>query len=607
MTATGVQTLADQIQGEAIVNDMSINVATANGSGSQTSNSVLVRAIFGMGIPVEGKNLFPSNIQGLPTWFVIRANGEGFTCRKRRSDVTICMNPDTATEDARTAEAGSVLIYDDSLGLEKLRDDLILYPVPFKKLVAEHCPNAKLRKYVVNMIYVGVCCELFGIDMEQAKIALSRELQGKQKAIDLNLPAMEAGAAYCRENFKKQDAYRVAPLKLTDNKIIMTGNEASALGAVFGGCSVLTWYPITPSSSVCEQVIAYWEEFKTDRPDGKRPFIHLQAEDELAAVGIAIGAAWTGARAMTATSGPGISLMQEFVGLAYYAEVPVVIGDVGRTGPSTGLPTRTSQGDVLSLYYASHGDTQHIVYIPGTIRECYDDYVAAFDAAARYQAPVFVMSDLDLGMNYWLSDPFPMPAKPLDRGKVLYTEEDAKKLADKWGRYKDVDGDGIPYRTLPGSWLGGAFFTRGSGHDASAKYTESPEAYVQNMDRLKRKYDTARKELPQPIVDGTGAKLGVLAYGTSDHTVKEVLHRLRKQGAQIDYLRVRALPPAASIADFIAAHDKVVVIEQNRDAQMRKLLSAEFPQVAAKMDSLLYYGGWPLDRDTVQEGLQKFL
>lgn len=598
--ATLTESLAFQIQGEPIINDMVITVATANGSGSQTSNNVLMRSIFRMGVPCCGKNLFPSNIQGLPTWFTIRASKDGWIGRRRNQDVTICMNPETAVEDMKTAPHGSVLIFDDSLGIGGQRSDLIEYPVPFKKLVAEYCPNVKLRKYAVNMIYVGVCVELFGLDMEVVKAALTKELKGKASAIELNKPCLDGGAAYARANFKKLDRFRIEPAGKTDGQIIITGNDASALGALYGGCSVVTWYPITPSSSLCEALIEFLEQHRVNT-DGKKTFVDIQAEDEIASVGMAIAAGWTGARSMTATSGPGISLMSEFIGLAYYAECPVVIGDVCRVGPSTGLPTRTSQGDTLLLYHASHGDTRHIVYIPGSVSEAFEDYIAAFDTAALFQTPVFVYTDLDLGMNNWPSKPFNYPTTPINRGKVL-SETDFQKI-EQWGRYKDVDGDGIPYRTLPGDFLGGAYFTRGSGHDAYAKYSERPADWKNGLDRLERKLNTARKHMPAPKIDGKGSKVGIIGYGTSDPSINEAVALHRSRGGKIDYLRVRGLPLHSDVHAFIDAHDKVFVCEQNSHAQLLEIIRFENPAAATKLVPLLHYDGLPLPVETVYEAL----
>ena len=600
--ATMTDSLANRIQGAPIVNDMVLSVGTVNGSGSQTSNNTLMRAIFNMGVPVCAKNMFPSNIQGLPTWFTIRASEEGWLGRRRSADVTICMNADTAEDDTRQARPGSVLIYDDALGLEKLRSDLIFYPVPFRKLVAECCENVKLRKMVVNIIYVGICSELFGIEMEEIERALSRELHGKQKAIDLNLPALKAGANYAREHFKKLDRYRIQRSNKTEGKIIINGNQASAIGALYGGCTVLSWYPITPSSSLCEELIELFNEFRIDPKTGAKTSAAIQAEDEIASIGMAVGAGWAGARAMTATSGPGISLMAEIVGFAYFAEIPCVIGDVGRTGPSTGLPTRTMQSDVLFMYYCSHGDTRHPILIPGTVQECFEFYAQAFDLAADLQGPIFVMTDLDLGMNNWPSLPFTPPHKPLSRGKVL-DEAEFRKLKD-WGRYKDVDGDGVPWRTLPGAFRGGAYFTRGSGHDEYARYTEKGDAWKRAMDRLSRKHDTARTMVPKPVVRGKGNREGVLAYGTSDYAIEEVLARLGKEGRHLDYLRLRALPLQKEVHEFVAAHERVCVIEQNSLAQMTTILRSEYPEYAARFVPVLHYDGLPLDVEFVYENLK---
>jgi len=599
------EALAYKIQGEPNINDMVITVATANGSGSQTSNNVLMRSIFRMGVPCNGKNMFPSNIQGLPTWFTIRVSKDGWIGRRRDADILVCMNPDSVVNDIARVRKGAVVIHEESLKIDPTRDDLICYSVPFKKMVAEVCPNAKLRKLVVNMIYVGVCCELFGIDLEIAKDALSKELKGKAKAIELNKPALEAGAVWARENLTKSDNLRVEAMPgHTDGKIIINGNEASALGALYGGCTVLTWYPITPSSSLCEALIDFMEEFRVEG-DGKKTFTHIQGEDEIASVGIAIGAAWAGARAMTATSGPGISLMAEFIGLAYFAEIPVVIGDVARGAPSTGMPTRTMQSDLISCYFNSHGDTKHPVIIPGSVKECFELYCESFNIAEQLQCPVFVLTDLDLGMNNWPSDPFDMPTAPINRGKVL--DEEAFKKIEKWGRYKDVDGDAIGYRTLPGSFQGGAYFTRGTSHDEYSNYSEDDRVWVANLDRLARKLETARAMMPKAIVDGAGAKKGVIAFGTSDFSIKEVLKRLRAEGKEVDYLRMRALPVGKDVLDFIRAHDEVMIVEQNHDAQMRMILRDELPEFAAKMQSLRQYDGLPLAVETVYEGLVDWL
>lgn len=589
--------VADSV--ETIVNDFSIHVATANGSGSQTSNMVLLRSLFQMGVPVSGKNLFPSNIQGLPTWFTIRASKDGWIARKADSDIIVCMNAETAEEDVATARPGAVLIYEETLRLQEKRHDCVHYPVPFKKLIAECCPDLKLRKLVINMLYVGVCAELFGIDNDEIKKALNRQLAGKQKAIDINLPALEYGAKWVRENLQKKDPFRVERMDANKGKIVIEGNAAAALGLMFGGVTVVTWYPITPSSSLCEYLEEYLNKYRLT-PEGKRTFAVVQAEDEIAAVGMLAGAGWCGARAFTSTSGPGISLMNEIIGLGYFAEIPFVICDVARTGPSTGLPTRTMQGDVLSLAYASHGDTKHIVLIPSEPKEAFEFAQESLDIAEEFQTPVFLMLDLDLGMNYWMADRFQYPKQAISRGKVL-TREALEKLGGKWARYADVDNDGVAYRTIPGTdHPNAAYFTRGTGHTAQATYSEKPEHWKSNMDRLTKKFNTAKNRVPKPVIEGKGSKVGLLYFGTTTEAVREAVSEMRiKDNMKMDLCRLRAFPFSKEVEEFIAGHDRTYVIELNRDAQMRALLSAEFPELAQKLRSILHYDGMPLAASTV--------
>lgn len=584
-----------------IVNDMVLHVATANGSGSQTSNMVLLRSLFQMGIPVSGKNLFPSNIQGLPTWFTIRANKDGWTARKQNADVIVCMNAETALEDVAAAKAGSALVYEDSLPLADLRPDCIHYAVPFKKLINECCPDARLRKLVINMLYVGVCAQLFDIDMKEIEKALNTQLAGKQKAIDLNLPALEYGRKWAQDNLTKRDPWRLERLNENAGKIIIEGNAATALGLMFGGVSVVTWYPITPSSSLCEYLEDYLNQYRKT-PDGKRTFAVVQAEDEIAAVGMLAGAGWGGARCFTSTSGPGISLMNEVIGLGYFAEIPFVICNVARTGPSTGLPTRTMQGDVLSLLYASHGDTKHIVVIPNSPKEAFEMGGQALDLAEEFQTPVFILSDLDLGMNFWMSPRFDYPTEPFQRGKVL-TKEDLDKLGGKWGRYQDVDNDGIPYRTIPGTdHPNAAYFTRGTGHTPQATYSEKPEHWKGNMDRLAKKFATAKTRVPKPEIVNNGHAAGLVFFGTTTEAIREACAELdAKHGLKLDLCRLRAFPFTQEVEDFLHSHERVYVVELNRDGQMRMALNAELPHFANKLRSVLHYDGMPLDAATVIE------
>jgi 2-oxoglutarate ferredoxin oxidoreductase subunit alpha len=588
--------------GKRIVNDFSINVATVNGSGSQSANGVLLKAIFGMGVPVSGKNGFPSNISGMPTWFTIRASKDGYEARKRDYEVLIALNPASARQDALGLKSGGIAIYEESLDLKQYRDDVVFYPVPFDKITAEVCPQAKLRKLVKNMVYVGATAELLHIDLDVIEAAVKKQFARKQKVYDLNFGAVKAGWDYAAQNLPKLDPYAIERMHENEGKIILDGNAACAMGAVFAGVTVVAWYPITPSTTTIEAASDLLKKLRLS-PDGKATFAVVQAEDELAAIGMVLGAGWAGARSMTATSGPGISLMAEFTGLGYYAEVPGVIFNVQRAGPSTGLPTRTQQADILSTAFLSHGDTQHIMLFPGSVKECFELGGAAFDIAERFQTPVFVLSDLDLGMNNWASEPFEYPTKPLDRGKVL-TAEDVERLGG-FARYRDVDGDGIGWRTLPGTdHPQAAYFTRGSGHNDAAGYTENPEEYQAIMDRLVRKFNHARKVLPAPVaVRDSGQKIGFLAYGSTDFAMRESLDQIEQEyGQKTDYLRLRAYPFAEAVHDFVARHERVYVVEQNRDAQMASLLKLDLAaEQVVKLKSILHYNGLPIDARTITE------
>ncbi len=589
-----------------IINDFSIQVATANGSGSQSSNNVLMRAIFQMGIPISGKNLFPSNIQGLPTWFTIRVSKDGYVARKKEIDILVAMNRDTAHEDVMTLDPGRMVVFEEGLKLDKLRDDLLFYPVPFNKLAAQVVDKPKMRKLVANMVYVGSVAELLGLEMEQVEIAIRKWFKTKAKAAQTNIEAAHLGAQYVRENFSPIHSYRLERMNETDGKIIIDGNAAAALGCMFAGATVATWYPITPSSSVCESLSDYMEKYRIDPETGKATFAIVQAEDELAAVGMAIGAGWAGARSMTATSGPGISLMSEFVGLGYFAEIPCVIFNIQRVGPSTGLPTRTSQADIGSMYLLSHGDTRHIVLIPASPAECFQFAGEAFDLAESFQQPVFVASDLDLGMNNWMSDPFAYPHKPLDRGKLL-SAEDLQRLGE-FQRYKDLDGDGVPFRTLPGTDHPlAAYFTRGSGHNESAGYSERPQDYTNLMDRLARKHETARKAVPQPVIDEPeGAAIGIIAMGSADVAMDECRDQLRGEyGMESAYLRLRALPASQQVMSFIARYPRVYVVEQNRDAQVFDILRLEAGKEQGKLRSIRHYDGLPIDARFVSDRIMQ--
>jgi 2-oxoglutarate/2-oxoacid ferredoxin oxidoreductase subunit alpha len=587
---------------QRIVNDFSIQIATVNGSGSQTANLVLLRSMLLMGIPVSGKNMFPSNIAGLPTWYTIRLSKRGYIGRKKEVDVLVAMNPETAKEDVLTLDPGAAVVYDEPLKLNALRNDLVFYPVPFDKLVTPVCPDAKLRRLVRNMIYDGVLAHLLGIDAALMEKALTKQLGRKAKAVALNQGALKAGAEYAQAHFTKQDPFFVEPMHAVEGKILLEGNAAAALGCMMAGVTVVAWYPITPSSSLCESLISYMKKYRVDK-NGKATFAIVQAEDEIASLGMVLGAGWAGARAMTATSGPGISLMGEFAGFGYYAEMPAVVFDVQRVGPSTGLPTRTAQGDLLQVAFLSHGDTRHPMLLPCSIDECYTMAQEAFDLAELFQTPVFVMMDLDLGMNSWMSDSLKYPEQPISRGKRL-TEDTLKKIGD-WGRYKDVDGDGIPYRTVPGDDMP-ASFARGSGHNSKGQYSERPDDYVDNMTRLARKFDTARQHVPKPIVDLVpGARIGIIGFGTSHWAIVESRDQLREEtGVDASYMRLRGYPFNEELLTFIDAHERVYIVEQNRDAQMLQLIKLDIPpERTPKLRSILHYNGLPIDARSISDDL----
>lgn len=578
------------------VNDFNINVATVNGSGSQTSNAVLIRSLFKMGIPVTGKNLFPSNIQGMPTWYNVRLSKDGYLARREGVEIVVCMNPATVADDMQEVAPGGVILYDDTLPIAARRKDVTYVAMPVKDLVKESDLPFNLKDYVANMAYVGFLAYLLGIELDEVKAALDWNFGGKKKPIELNHGMVMRAYDWAKANIANDQPFRVARMSgHNEDKILVDGNTAAALGALYNGVSFVAWYPITPSSSVAEAISQYAPKLRTDPATGKATYAIIQAEDELAAIGMVLGAGWAGARAMTATSGPGISLMAEFVGYAFFAEIPAVIWDIQRMGPSTGLPTRTSQGDILSTYYLSHGDTRHIILFPATPAECFEFAGSAFDLAERLQTPVFVLSDLDLGMNYWISDKFAYPEKPMDRGKVL-TAEDLTELKGSWGRYKDVDGDAITYRTLPGTpHKMAAYFTRGTGHNEYAGYSERPEDWEGNLARLYRKFETARQYVPAPVIDERpDAKIGIISLGSNDGAIHETRDRLRAAGVENSYLRLRALPLHGAVREFISHYDRVFVVENNFDGQLFKILVNAAPTSAPKMVSAAKCDGMPL-------------
>ena len=588
-----------------VVNDFSIIVGTKNGSGSSTANNTILRAIFKMGIPVSGKNLFPSNIQGLPTWYTIRVNKDGFLARREEQEIVIALNPDSFARDLASVATGGAFFYSDDIRQPITRADIAVYPMPVKQIVRSDpgIPN-DFRELVGNMVYVGVLAQMVGLDLEKIHAALSFHFRGKQKPIDMNFNTVKAGAEWAKVNLEKKDPFQLERMDKTEGLIMADGNTAAAIGSIFGGVQFAAWYPITPASSLAEALNDYLPILRK-REDGKHTYAVLQAEDELAAIGMAIGAGWSGLRAMTSTSGPGLSLMTEFAGLAYYAEVPIVVWDVQRIGPSTGLPARTSQGDLTFVNFMGHGDTQSIILLPGGVDECFEFGWRAFDIAERLQSPVFVLSDLDIGMNQWMSKPFEYPDAPMDRGKVLW-EKDLEELKGNWARYLDRDGDAIPYRTFPGNkHPTSAYFTRGTGHDEHARYTEEAPVWKEMMDRLNRKYETARDYLPAPVTRTTaGANAGIISFGSTEAAIIEAMHQLdTEHNIKADFLRLRALPFAKAVADFLASYDQIFVVEMNRDGQLRQILAMEYPEQAAKIKSVAYGDGLPASARWVREGI----
>jgi 2-oxoglutarate ferredoxin oxidoreductase subunit alpha len=592
------------------INDFALKIATVNGTGSASANGLLLQALFRMGIPVSGKNVFPSNIQGLPTWYEIRVSKDGYTARSPEFQLIVAMNPESYARDIEEVVSGGWVLYDSSKELddEFRRDDVTFIGVPLAKMCVEHFQGARARILMKNIVYVGALVALLEIDMEIVRGMLEEKFSYKKHLMDANYQAIDLGYNYIKEHYDHPLPIRLQKMNENGNKVMITGNAAAALGCVYAGATVGAWYPITPSTSLMDAFTEYCKRFRVDSETGKNNYIIIQAEDELAAAGMVIGAAWMGARSFTPTSGPGISLMSEFIGLAYYAEVPSVFFDVQRTGPSTGMPTRTQQGDLMLAAYASHGDTKHIMLLPSDPKEAFEFAAKAFDLAERFQTPTFVLLDLDIGMNDWVVPKLEWDDsyRP-DRGKVLGAE-DLEKI-QKFYRYLDQDGDFIAARSLPGVHPKGAYFTRGSGHDKYGRYTEDSDAYMEVMDRLLKKVESAREHVPAPEVHQgkTPASYGLISLGGCHWAVLEARDDLAARGIPVDYLRVRGFPFSKTVEDFIAEHDRVFVIEQNRDQQLRKLLVNETSCVKEKLVSITYYGGQPLSKGHVLSGLAPHL
>ena len=593
---------------EPVINDFAFSVATKNGSGSQTSNNLLVMSLFQMGIPVNGKNLFPSNIKGLPTWYTIRASKDGYTARKAVTEIVVAYNDSTATEDVVDLPPGGVCITTEKIAkVIRQREDIYYYVIPVAKLMKLTDVPTAFRKRVENMTYVGAVAQLFDIPLDLIYEVLLTNFKGKEKPAMMNHDVVKLAYDWTAENIDKSDPYRFERMEGTQGKIMMTGNDAGALGAIFGGVNVVAWYPITPSTSFVDGIIGF--RHLRQNEDKENTIAVVQAEDELAAAGIIIGAGWAGSRSLTSTSGPGISLMAEFAGLAYFAEIPAVFWNITRMGPSTGLPTRTSQGDLLFTHFLGHGDSRQICLLPGNLQEAFEFGWKSFDISEALQTPVFVVSDLDLGMNNWLSDPFEYPDQPINRGKVLNADELQSFIDEhgKWGRYLDVDGDGITYRTIPGTdHRFAGYFTRGTGHNEMAVYSERSDDWIQNMVRLRLKMDTARDILPQPYIDDdSDAEIGIISFGTNDDAIREARDWLTNDGIRTNYLRVRALPLGSSVSDFIDAHKSVFVIENNFDGQLTQLIRLEHPENISHVRPMSLGDGLPMTPDWIYDNLKE--
>ncbi len=593
------------------INDFVIRFANVNGTGSASANALFTKAIFRMGIPVTPKNIFPSNIQGLPTWYEVRVSEKGYLGRREGVDFVVCVNPQSMLKDVASVKTGGYFLYDSSKPLHSqyIRDDINYLGIPLMTLSNNAFTDARQRQLFKNIIYIGALIALFDIEFEVLEGLLGDQFKGKERLIEPNIKALKMGVDYVKENFEYPLNIRVERRDLIGEKILIGGNTACGLGAVYGGATVAAWYPITPSTSVVDYFTKYAEKLRIDKETGKKNFAIVQAEDELAAIGMVIGANWNGARSFTATSGPGVSLMNEFLGLAYFAEIPTVLIDVQRTGPSTGMPTRTQQSDILEAAYAAHGDTKHVLLFPASPKECFEMTADSFDLAERLQTPIILMTDLDLGMNDHISAPLKWDdSRQYDRGKVLSADELEK--IERYGRYLDTDNDGIPYRTIPATHpTKGANVTRGSSRDEYAVYTEDSAAYQRNMDRLVKKFDTAKELVPQPefYQEKNQSENGVIFFGTSTYAAEEAVELLKNEGITLDAMRPKAFPFGKEFADFVAAHKKVFVIEQNRDAQFKSLMMIELGVNADKLISVLNYDGMPITADNILKQIKRSL
>ena len=591
------------------LNDFVVRFANVNGTGSASANQMFAKAVFRMGIPVAPKNIFPSNIQGLPTWYEVRVSEKGYLGRREGVDLMVSVNPQSMLRDIKVVKPGGYFVYDSTKELYKeyIREDIHYIGVPMMALCMEHFADPRQRQLLKNMVYVGAMSALLDIELEVLQQIVREQFKGKEKLVTANFEAMQMGIDYIHQHYEYPLGLRLERRDNVGDRILMDGNTASGLGALYAGATVAAWYPITPSTSLVQAFEKYATKYRIDPESGKKNFAVVQMEDELAAIGVVLGASWNGARAFTATSGPGVSLMSEFLGLAYFAEIPTVLIDVQRGGPSTGMPTRTQQSDLISAAYASHGDTRHVLLFPSTPKECFDLTADAFDLAERLQTPVLVMTDLELGMNDTMSPPLSWDSsRQFDRGKVL-TEAQLEAMTERYGRYKDVDGDGIPYRTIPGTHpTKGSYFTRGTSHDEYAGYTEDALIYQKSVDRLMLKWETAKGLVPEPELyqDGNQSEYGIIFIGTSTYPALEAMDMLRESGIALDAMRLKAFPFSDSVRDFIESHDKVFVIDQNRDAQLRSLLVNELEVHPKNLIKVLNYDGFPVTADYIFKTIQ---
>jgi 2-oxoglutarate ferredoxin oxidoreductase subunit alpha len=583
-----------------ITNDFCMTVCTVNGSGSATANTTLLRAMFHMGVPVSGKNIFPSNIKGLPTWFSIRVSKDGYLGRVAHDDIIVQMNPVTWEDDLAYDVPGGVIFYADHIDLPIERDDVVAYPMPVKALIKSADVPRNLQDYMENMVYVGVVAQMLGIDLDVIHNVLLDQFNKRTTVAESNFAIVKLAADWARDNLEKRDRYQIEAMPPLDDYIMTDGNTAGALGAIYGGFQFCGWYPITPATSLAESLNTFAPKLRKDPETGKFNFAIVQAEDELAAIGMAVGAGWAGLRAMSSTSGPGISLMTEYMSMAYYAEIPLVLWDVQRVGPSTGLPTRTAQCDLNLTYFLGHGDTQQLILIPSTVTECFEFGWRAFEYAEKFQTPVLILSDLDLGMNLWMTKKFEYPDQPINRGKILW-EDELENFGRDWGRYLDVDGDGVPYRTVMGNQNEKApYFTRGTGHDEFGNYSEDPVVWKRIMDRIKLKFENAREQLPKPVFRNVdGAEIGLVVMGSTEPATLEAQDKLAKQGINTDVMRIRALPFSKEVRAFVESHKRNYVIELNRDGQLHQLLQIDHCDMTDRLISLAYLDGLPLTADYV--------